>query len=59
MLLSCWRWWWCKQTLGLLVNLHLDLSIIIADQNKLFHGQVGIVIGQITTTRYLSDLANF
>ena len=42
----------CKQTLNLLVILHLTifyyLSINIADQNMSFYGQVGRVIGQIS-----------
>ena len=41
-----------KKTLKLLFILYLavfnSLSIIIADQNNLFHGQVGSVIGQIS-----------
>ena len=55
---SCW--WWCKQTLKLLVILHLALfyylSIITADQNMSFHGQVGRVIGQIVISHQVIQM---
>ena len=54
---SCLEWWYIE-TLTLLVILHVALfnclSIIIADQNNSFHGQVGSVIGQISIQRELS-----
>ena len=47
-----WLEWWCRQTLKLLVILHVALfnclSIIIADQNNSFHGQVGSFISLIS-----------
>ena len=56
---SCLEWWYIE-TLTLLVILHVALfnclSIIIADQNNSFHGQVGSVIGQISIQRQLSSL---
>ena len=58
---SCLEWWYIE-TLTLLVILHVALfnclSIIIADQNNSFHGQVGSVIGQISIQRQLSSLCN-
>ena len=52
--------WRCKQTLKLLLILHLALfsylSIIVADQNNSFHEQVGSVIGQVFIQRQLSSL---